>query len=274
MVNGNEIAQQILSKLRSEVKRLYFTPLFCDILVGTDPVSASYVKIKAKKAEEIGIRFELIELPAEVTNEELTNQIKKIQQDPFLSGLIVQLPLPEKIDKSVVLNAIDPRVDVDCLSDVNTKLFYEGRAKIIPPTAAAVIAILDSFRLDMKSLQILVVGQGNLVGKPVTFLLKNKGYNVMPADEKTENLNELTVTADIIISATGSAKLIKGDMIKLDTVLIDCGTSEQKGSIVGDIDTESVLDKTRFISAVPGGVGPVTVAKLLQNVVAVAKDLE
>lgn len=274
MIDGSEIAKHILLKLRSEVKRLYFTPLFCDVLVGADPVSASFVKIKGKKAEEIGLKFELVELPVDVTTEDLVARLKKIQQDPFLSGLIVQLPLPEGIDKSVVLNAIDPRVDVDCLGGENTRKFYEGRAKMVPPTAAAVIAVLDSFKLNMDSLQILVVGQGNLVGKPVAHLLQEKGYNIITADEKTENLKDLTLSADIIISATGSAKLINGDMVKTDAVLIDCGTSESAGSIVGDIDTESVWAKTRFISPVPGGVGPVTVAKLLQNVVAVAKDLE
>jgi methylenetetrahydrofolate dehydrogenase (NADP+)/methenyltetrahydrofolate cyclohydrolase len=266
VINGNDIAQTILSKLRAEVKRLSFTPLFVDVLVGDDPVAASYVKIKAKRAEEIGLKFVLVQMPGTTTTEDLLNKIKKIQQDPFLSGLIIQLPLPAAIDKATALNAIDPRVDVDCLGD--------GFPKMPPPTAGAVEAVLDSLKLDLQVLKILVIGQGELVGRPVTALLKSRGYDVTIADQSTNNLKDLSSTADVIISGTGHPKLITASMVKPGVILIDCGTSESAGSIVGDVDSESVASIAKFIATVPGGVGPVTVAKLLQNVVKVAQDLE
>lgn len=273
-INGNAIAQQILTKLMVTVKKFPFTPLFCDVLVGEDPVAVSYVNIKAKRAEEIGLKFELVQMPSTSTTEDVVDKLKQIQKDPFLSGLIVQLPLPPQLDKSAILNAIDSRVDVDGLSEISTKSFYAGSAKLLPPTAAAVIDVLESLKLDLKNLNILVIGQGELVGKPVTALLKNMELNVTTADDATENLHQLIIAADVIISATGQAKLITGEMIKAGVVLIDCGTSESAGSIVGDIDTESVSQKAKALAPVPGGVGPVTVAKLLQNVVEVAKDLE
>ena len=274
MINGNGIAQQILTKLMVEVKKFPFTPLFCDVIIGEDPVAQSYVKIKARRAEEIGLKFKLIQLPSSITTLDVVVQLKKIQQDPFLAGLIVQLPLPAQLDKFAILNAIDPRVDVDCLNAENAKSFYVGSVKLLPPTAAAVVSVLDSLKLDLKLLNILVIGQGELVGKPVTALLKNRGLAVTTSDNSTSNLKDLTSIADIIISATGQAKLITGNMIKSGVVLIDCGTSESAGSIVGDIDTESVAEKARYLAPVPGGIGPVTVAMLLQNVVEVAKDLE
>jgi methylenetetrahydrofolate dehydrogenase (NADP+)/methenyltetrahydrofolate cyclohydrolase len=264
-IDGSEIAKQLLTKLSTEVRRLPFTPLFCDVLVGDNAVASSFVKIKAKRAEEIGLKFELIQFPETANTEEVIEKIKTIQRNPFLSGLIVQLPLPAQLDKDAIINAIDPRVDVDALGK---------NATMASPTASAVIAVLDSLNLDLSTKKILMIGQGELVGKPVTAILRSKGLDVVTADESTANLKELTLTADVIISATGHAKLITGDMIKTDSVLIDCGTSESAGSIVGDVDMDSVLSKAKFISPVPGGVGPVTVAKLLQNVVNVAKDLE
>ncbi len=266
IINGNEIAQEILSKLASQVKRLPFKPLFCDVLIGNDPVASSYVKIKARRAEEIGLKFELIQLHTTVDTAEVIKQLKQIQLDPFLSGLIVQLPLPSNLDKAAIIAAIDQRVDVDCLNNSNSRFQ--------PPTAAAVMKILDETKVDLATSKILVIGQGELVGKPVTALLQNQNLTPITADQSTNNLNQLTLEADVIIAATGSGKLITGDMIKQNAVLIDCGTSESSGNIVGDIDTESVKDKAKFIAPVPGGVGPVTVAMLLQNVVEVARDLE
>jgi methylenetetrahydrofolate dehydrogenase (NADP+)/methenyltetrahydrofolate cyclohydrolase len=274
IIKGSEISHHILSGLETQVSKLLFTPLFCDVLVGDDPVAASYVKIKARRAEEIGLKFELVTLPADTTTEGVIAKLKTIQQDPFLSGLIVQLPLPAHLDKSVILNSIDPRVDVDCLGEENTKAFYEGKAKIVPPTAAAVMAVLESLRIDLKPFKFLVIGQGELVGRPVTALLRARGLDIKTADASTANLSELTMEAEVIVSGVGQSKLIHGDMIKSGTILIDCGTSESSGSIVGDIDAESVASKAKFLAPVPGGVGPVTVAKLLENVVKVAQDLE
>ncbi len=273
-INGNEIAQKILSQLTGEVSRFAFEPLFVDVVVGEDAVAASYVKIKSKRAEEIGLKFQLVQLPSSISTEDLVAQLKIIQRDPYLSGLILQLPLPKQLDRKAILNSIDPRVDVDCLGDENSQKFYDNKSSIKPPTALAVMTILDELHLSLDNLNFLVIGQGDLVGKPVTHLLKSRGYKVETADASTTNLKDMTLNADVIISAVGQPKLLGGDMIKTGAILIDCGTSESAGSIVGDVDTDSVAPKSRYLAPVPGGVGPVTVAKLLTNVVEVAKDLE
>src|SRR3989344_2496407 len=260
-INGQEMAQEMLTKLQSEVRKLLFQPLFCDILIGDDPVATAFVKIKLRRADEVGYKPRLIQLPVTATTEAVIEEIRKIQRDPFLSGLIIQFPLPPNLDKTAILNTIDSRVDVDCLKNVKTRLKS--------PTAAAVAAILDQLLIDLTTKKILVIGQGELVGLPVTNLLKERGLNVITADGTTTNLSELTIGADIIISATGSPKLIK-----VGVILIDCGTSESAGSIVGDVDVESVESKVEILAPVHGGVGPITVAMLLQNVLEVAKDLE
>ncbi len=274
LVNGQKMAQNILKNLQKEVSALPFVPVFSDMIVGDDPASISYVKIKSKRAEEIGLKFELLQLPASATTEEVITKLKEIQQDKNLSGLIVQLPLPEHLDRTGILNSIDPKVDVDGLSEANMESFYAGKGKIIPPTAAAVMAIIDSLPIEPRKLKFLVVGQGDLVGKPVTFLLKQKSYTVVTADQSTNDLKKLTLDADVIISGTGQPNLINGSMVKPGAILIDCGTAESNGGIVGDIDSKSVADKAGYLSPVPGGVGPVTVAQLLYNVVEVAKTLK
>ncbi len=272
IVNGKEIAKVILDELSAQVGKLGFVPLFCDVLVGDDSVARSYVNTKAKAAEAIGLKFQMLEVPADITNEDLIAKIRKIQEDKALSGLIIQLPVPPHLDKNMILSAIDPWVDVDCLNPSNSELFYKGRSQFLPPTAAAIMTVLMSLKIDLSKLNILVIGQGELVGRPVTFLLKELGHQVYTADESTQDLKNLARAADVIISGTGQPKLITADLIKEGAVVIDCGTAESSGSIVGDVDLDSVKAKASFVSPVPGGVGPVTVARLLYNVVLAAKD--
>ena len=189
-----------------------------------------------------------------------------------MCGLIIQLPLPLQINTQEVLNAIALRIDVDCTGGTNGDLFYSGKALIEPPTALAICELLDSIGVDLANKKFLVVGQGQLVGKPVSFILKQKGYTVDVADDKTENILDLMKQADVIISAAGKPKLITGEKIKPGAIIIDAGTAESDGGIVGDVDFESVRNVASAISPVPGGVGPVTIAKLLQNVLKVAKE--
>lgn len=274
ILNGKEIAEKILNDLKVEMATLRFQPVFVDVLVGDDPVARSYVNTKARAATKIGINFQMVEVPANVSNEDLVAKLKEIQENRHLAGLIIQLPLPEHLDKMKILNSIKPQVDVDCLTQTNSELFYQGKSPLIPPTAAAVMTVLEVLNINLSQAQILVIGQGELVGKPVTFLLRQAGLDVVTADESTLNLQELSVTADVIISAAGRAHLVTGEMIKAGATIIDCGTAESKGGIAGDVDMLSVEPKAGAISPVPGGVGPVTVAKLLSNVVAVAKNIK
>ncbi len=271
ILDGRKIAADILDEVKLEVGKLPFQPVFCDVLVGGDPASAQYVKMKGGTAEKVGIKFRTANYPENISTNDLVAEIQKIGREQSMRGLIVQLPLPPSIDRQAVLDAIDPKIDVDCTGSVNTDLFYAGKAYVEFPTAAAVMKILDSAGINLRGKNILVVGFGQLVGRPVSFLLRQRGLKVEVARSKTENIDELMKNADVIISAVGKPKLITGDKIKPGSVIIDAGTSESQGGIVGDVDFESVKDAADFVSPVPGGVGPVTVAKLLFNVLKTAK---
>lgn len=272
LIDGRKLRDSILEQLKERVKTLPFQPVFCDVLVGNDPASAQYVRMKAKTAESIGLNFHHAEFPDTITTSELVTEIEKINQIPHMAGLIVQLPLPKTIDRTTVLNAIAPSIDVDCLTLENSARFYKGEDVPVFPTARAVMATLDSLNLSLTDKKIVVLGQGMLVGKPVTQLLKNRGIEPVTITRETKEPLLLIKAADVVISATGAGKYIKGEMIKEGAVIVDAGTSESNGGIVGDVDLESVADKASFVSPTPGGVGPVTVSMLLDNVVRVAEN--
>jgi methylenetetrahydrofolate dehydrogenase (NADP+)/methenyltetrahydrofolate cyclohydrolase len=271
IIDGKKISERILTELKTEVSKIPFKPLFCDVLVGNDPVSLSYVKIKGRCAEKIGISFKLVRFPENIAEEELIGEIKNLNQMENICGLIVQLPLPADLDKRAILDAIDPVIDVDCMGTVNSQKFYAGDLRLPPPTAAAIMIILDSINADLTNKNILVIGQGKLVGKPVSFLLEKRGLKINVADKYTKDIPTLIGAADILITAAGKAGLIRGAMIKPGSIVIDAGTSESNGGIVGDVDFKSVSAKAAYVSPVPGGVGPVTVSMLLKNVLYSAK---
>lgn len=272
IIDGRKIKDNILEEVKSGVMSLPFSPVFCDILVGNDLSSAQYVRMKAKVAESVGIKFRTADFAETTTTEELIEEIENLNRVPYMCGIIIQLPLPSHIDKRRVLDAIRPDLDVDCLGSENSDNFYGNNSKINYPTALACIKILDGLGIDLSTKKILMLGQGSLVGLPVTHLLKNRGFDVEIINSKTENSDELIKNADIIISAIGKAKFIKGDMIKEGVIIIDAGTSEDNGAVMGDVDLESVKGVASFVSPTPGGVGPVTVAMLLGNVLQVAKN--
>ncbi len=271
VIDGKKIAEEILERIKKEVAALPFQPAFSDVLVGDDPVSAQYVRMKAKTAERVGFKFRNAHFPGDIDTQKLIEEISKIGAEPELCGLIVQLPLPPSIEKQAVLDAIDPSIDVDCTGKTNMDLFYSGKAYMTFPTAAAVMNILDGLNLDFRGKTCLVIGRGQLVGKPVSFLLKERGANVVVAHSQTENIPALMEKADVIVSAVGKAKLVTGRHIKPGAVIVDAGTSDSDGGIVGDVDLESAKEIASAVSPTPGGVGPVTVAMLLQNVLNVAK---
>lgn len=281
IIDGKKLRDEILAEVKREVALLPFTPVFCDVLVGDDPASAQYVDMKAKTAEKVGIHFHRANFPASISTEDLIKEIKILNKVENMCGIIVQLPLPESLDKQAVLDAIDSHLDVDCLGKVASEKFYQGMAVLSYPTALACMRLLDSLDLDLKSKKIVVLGQGTLVGKPVTALLRFRNLSPSIINSQTLDKEKLIKEADIIISGIGKGKYITGNMIKKGVVLIDAGTSEEgsssigeKKSIVGDVDLESVKDVAGFVSPVPGGVGPVTVAMLLNNVLTVAKNLK
>ena len=271
IIDGKKIRDEILVRVKEEIAKLSFQPVFCDVLVGDDPASKQYVEMKARTAEMVGIYFHHSSFPATITTEDLIKEIKILNKIPNMCGLIVQLPLPISIDRMKVLDAIDPDIDVDCLGEVASEKFFSNKTDIGRPTAVSCMELLDSINLDLKNKKILILGQGELVGRPVTALMKFRGLNPMIAVKDTKNQVELMKEADIIISGTGQGGLITGDKIKKGVVIIDAGTSKMDGKIVGDVDRKSVEGIASFISPVPGGVGPMTVAILLSNVLQVAK---
>jgi methylenetetrahydrofolate dehydrogenase (NADP+)/methenyltetrahydrofolate cyclohydrolase len=229
--------------------------------------------MKGRMAESVGISFHKANFPASITTPELIKEIQILNKIPNMCGIIVQLPLPASLDRQTILDSINPELDVDCLGKVAGEKFYNGEVAIGCPTALACMALLDSLNLDLKEKKVVVLGQGALVGKPVTALFRFRNLSPIIITSKTENKEELIKEADIVVSGIGKGKYITGDMVKKDVILIDAGTSESGSGIIGDVDIESVKDVAGFISPVPGGVGPVTVAMLLNNVLTVAKKL-
>lgn len=272
IIDGRTIAKEILQKITIEVAKLSFKPVFCDLIVGEDAVSMQYVNLKGKRAQDAGMEFQKIILPENSTTEQVLEQIHSANKIKNMCGLIVQLPLPKHIDRRAVTEAIDLNIDVDSLTEKNSTQFYSGQKALIFPAALAVLEILDSTQIDLKSKNIVMLGEGELVGKPVAYLLRNRGLAVTTINKSTENKKEILKNADVIISAIGVPKFLSGDMIKEGSIIIDAGTSESEGGIAGDVDFESVKDVAGYISPVPGGVGPVTVSMLLQNVLEVAES--
>ncbi len=274
IIDGRKIKDEILEEVKAKVLTLPFVPVFCDILVGDDKVSAQYVRIKAQAAESVGIKFRTAQFRESITTEELIEEIEALNNVPHMCGVIVQLPLPSHINKETVLDTIKPEIDVDCLAFKSSENFYNNGEGLSYPTALACIKILDSINIDLNNKKIVVLGQGNLVGKPVTHLLRTRGFSVATIDSKTENADSLLKEADVIISGIGQGKFLTGSMIKEGAVVVDAGTSEDNGAVVGDVDLESVKNIASFVSPTPGGVGPVTVALLLSNVLYVAQKLK
>ncbi len=272
IIDGRKLSKEILEETKKEIQSLSFTPVFCDILVGDNPVSLQYVNMKKRKAEELGINFHEAFFPPDISTEELIKEIQIINKIPNMCGVIVQLPLPENLNQQEILDAVDSKLDVDCLSTKASDNFYNGDLSLGFPTALACIAILDSVNINLKGKKIVVVGFGKLVGKPVDALLRFRNLDVNVIRSKTENKEKILKEADIIISGMGKGKYIKGDMIKDGAVIIDAGSSESNGNVIGDVDSESVDNIAGYLSPVPGGVGPMTVCMLFSNVLKVAKS--
>lgn len=264
-----------MQQLKSEVAVLGFRPKLIDVFVGNDPVIESYVNIKSRRAADIGIDFEICRMPATVSQQELEAKVAELSSAQNLCGLIVQLPLPEHLDKQSVIDKIPPHLDVDMITSANLGAFFAGQEKIIPATAAAILKMIESVDPDLKGKHVLVIGAGYLVGRPVSILLMHKQATVTVANASTPDLKNLCMQADIIVSGAGSPGVLKADMVGKNTIVIDAGTAESyQGVIKGDVDFESVEKAARAVSPVPGGVGPVTVAMLLNNVVQVAKAIK
>lgn len=275
IIDGQEIAKNILRKLKREVDKFKqqgkILKLAC-VLVGDDKASLSFIKRKERFCQDIGIEFKLFQFLKKIEENILIKELKTIQSDKTLSGLIVQLPLPKRLNQIKILETINPDLDVDCLTPQNLGLLAAGVPRILPPTASAILHILKFYKIKLSGKHTVIVGRGDLVGKPLAILLTQEKNTVTSCNKYTKNLAATTRQADILISAVGKRNLITGKMVKSGSVVLDAGIVFYKGKINGDVRFNEVKKKAKLISTVPGGVGPVMVAKLLENVVFLTKN--
>jgi methylenetetrahydrofolate dehydrogenase (NADP+)/methenyltetrahydrofolate cyclohydrolase len=268
IVQGTQIAQKILAQLARRIRTSQLRPHLGVVLVGRDPASQTYVRRKQQAAEAIGVRFSLFQFPAAISTAKLIAQLQRIQADPTLSGVIIQLPLPKGLDKARVLNALRADLDVDYLSWESLGKLVVGENPLVPPTPGAILEILRAHKITLTGRHVVLVGRGDLIGKPLANILMQQPLTLTVCNKQTRNLSGLTRQADILITGVGRAELITGAMVKKGAVVIDAGVSFRGKKMYGDVKFREVARVASLITPTPGGVGPVTVAKLLANTVA------
>ena len=283
ILDGKKIAAEIRAELREEVAELvaqgHRAPSLAVIIVGNNPASETYVNNKLKACAEVGISALKIAYPTEITEQALLNEVARLNNDPAIDGFIVQLPLPEHINESTIMSAIDRCKDVDGLTPENVGRTVQGLPSIISATPRGIRELLARYQIQTAGKHVVVIGRSNIVGKPIAMLLMQRPYLSLPGmsaaslgdatvticHSKTQDLKSICLTADIIIVAAGSSKLLTADMVKEGATVIDVGINRVDGKLVGDVDFENVAPKAAYITPVPGGVGPMTIVSLLQN---------
>lgn len=275
LINGKEISAAIRSEIREEcaafVTEHGFAPGLAVVIVGEDPASQVYIRNKAKACEEVGFYSEVHRLPAETTQEELNTLIDRLNADPKLHGILVQLPLPGHLDAEAITLRIDPRKDVDAFHPYNVGKMILGDPVFLPCTPAGVMELLRRSGIDPAGKRCVVVGRSNIVGKPMAHLLLAANGTVTVCHSKTPDLAAVTREADILVSAVGRAHFITADMVRPGAVVIDVGMNrDETGKLVGDVDFPSVSPLCSCITPVPGGVGPMTITMLLRNTLTAA----
>jgi len=274
LINGKQLAAEINKKTARAVRVLKqrdFIPKLAVIFVGNDKPSATYIQKKQEAAEQVGIDFAIHRFPASISKKELIKKINTIQKDKKTVGLIIQLPLPERLYTPEVLNAINPEIDVDCLTDTNSGKLVMGTSWLTPPTPTAVLEVLKSIKINLHGKNVTIVGTGALVGRPLAIMMANAGASVITCNKRTNNTKEKCLEADIVVAAVGKKDLIRGDMIRPNTIVIDTGIAFEKGKMYGDVNRAEVIKKCSYLTPTPGGIGPITVALLLHNTLLCAK---
>lgn len=280
ILDGKKISNQIKDEITAEVSRMKEqgekVPHLAAVIVGNDGASLTYVGSKVKSCERVGFESTLIKMPSTTSELELLKKIKELNQNSDIDGFIVQLPLPDQIDTQKVIMAIDPDKDVDGFHPMNFGKMALDMSTFIPATPFGILELLERYEVETKGKHTVVIGRSHIVGRPMSILMGRKGFpgnsTVTLTHSHTKNINQITSQADIIISALGVPNFLKAEMIKDDAVIIDVGitrvpdeTRERGYRIVGDVDFENVSKKASFITPVPGGVGPMTIAMLLKN---------
>ena len=266
IINGKEIAKKLRSSIAKQVAKLDRKPGLAVILVGDDPASAVYVRNKDNACKEVGFYSEKINKSANITQAELLSEVERLNKDDKIDGILVQLPLPSHLDANQVIEAINPNKDVDGFHSENIGKLMQNKAYLRPCTPKGVMTMLATTGIDLVGKNCVVVGASNIVGRPMAMELLNARATVTICNSKTQDLSGKLKQADVIVAAVGIPKMIQGDWIKAGVIIIDVGINRlDDGTLVGDVDFDAVQDKAAWITPVPGGVGPMTIATLLEN---------
>lgn len=265
IIDGKAVAARVRAEVAEEVARLDVVPGLATVLVGDDPASHIYVGGKHRASAEVGITSIRHDLPADTSEAEVLELVARLNADPAVSGIIVQLPVPDHIDAARVTSAVDPGKDVDGLTPTNAGLLVQGRDGLVPATPSGVMELLRAYDTPLEGAHAVVVGRSDLVGKPVSSLLLAQNATVTVCHSRTRDLGEVCRSADVLVAAVGRPRLITGDMVKEGATVIDVGMNRVDDALVGDVDFDSASGRARAITPVPGGVGPMTIAMLLRN---------
>ena len=276
ILDGKALSNKIKEEVKVEVEELQstkqITPGLAVILVGNDAASATYVGMKAKSCKNAGIYSVVHEMPDTISQNEILDIIYRMNENPNLDGILVQLPLPSQIDTTTILEAIDPQKDVDGFHPYNVGRMVSNLDAFLPATPFGVMRLLEEYDIDLVGKNVCIIGASDIVGKPMAALMINARATVEVCNSKTKDLKAHTLNADILIVAAGRVNLITEDMVKEGSIVVDVGINRlETGKLVGDVDYEACKDKCSFITPVPGGVGPMTIAMLLKNTVKAAK---
>lgn len=276
LINGKEVAKKVRKELKKEVielKEKGISPKLAVIMVGNDPGSTVYVRNKSKACEKVGIEFEEFLFEENVSEQDVLELIEKLNSDSTINGILLQSPLPKHIDVNKAFRTISPEKDVDGFNPINVGNLTIGEDAFISCTPYGVIKMFEEYNIELEGKNAVILGRSNIVGKPMIQCMLNKNATVTVCHSRTKNIEEITKNADIVISAIGKPKFVKGNMVKEGAIVIDVGINRlEDGSIVGDVDFDEVSKKASYITPVPGGVGPMTIAMLLNNVVKATKN--
>ncbi|MGL5964022.1 MAG: bifunctional methylenetetrahydrofolate dehydrogenase/methenyltetrahydrofolate cyclohydrolase FolD [Fusobacteriaceae bacterium] len=264
--NSLEIREEIKNEIEVVFKNTDKRPGLAVIIVGENSASKVYVNSKIKSCRELGMKSELYSMSEEVDESEIVNLINQLNEDDNIDGILVQLPLPVKFREANIIEAISPKKDVDCFTHENIgKLFLNEKRSLKPCTPQGIIELLKKYDIEFLGKRVVIIGRSNIVGKPMALMFINEGSTVTVCNSHTKNLTNITREADILVSAVGKPKFITEDMIKKDAIIVDVGINRVEGKLVGDVDFENVNSKASYITPVPGGVGPMTIAMLMKN---------
>jgi methylenetetrahydrofolate dehydrogenase (NADP+)/methenyltetrahydrofolate cyclohydrolase len=278
ILDGKQLSKKIKNNVKLETTELINKygkkPHLVVILIGEDPASETYVRSKERSSKAAGLESTVIKKDASITEEELISLIDQLNKDDDVHGILLQLPIPKHIDSEKVINLIDPSKDVDGFSNHHVARLNKGLEALVPCTPLGIMEILDAYKIDLEGQHAVVMGRSQIVGKPMASLLLKANATVTVTHSRTKNMKDITKQADILVVAIGKAKMVDASYIKEGAVLIDVGISRIDGKLYGDIDFDSVKDKAGYITPVPGGVGPMTIAMLLKNTLTCYKNIE